>query len=157
MEFTIRKATEKDFSIIQRLNAASFANDASSDDALNTAWPFSQEGILYYQKSLVDPQKIVFVAQDEGGKPIGYIIGCAANKFRYRKVKTGELENMFIAPQWRRRGAGKALVDALKQWMKAKGVDRIYVSAYAKNEDAIHFYDSCGFDLWEIGLEMKLS
>lgn len=156
MEFTIRKGTEKDFSTIQQLNAALFIHDASHDDALNMDWPRSEEGRAYYRQKFVDPGHVVFIAEDKAGKPLGYIIGCAINKFRYRKVKTGELENMFVIPQWRRKGVGKALLEALNKWMKTKGVDRIYVSAYAKNEDAIHFYDFCGFNLWEVGLEMEL-
>lgn len=156
MEYTIRQATEKDFSIIQALNAALFDYDAPHDDALNTSWPRSKEGIAYYHQKLIDPSHVALIAQDRDGNAIGYVIGSASNKFRYRKVKTGELENMFVVPQWRRRGVGKALIGELRRRMKAKGTDRIYVSAYAKNEDAIHFYDSCGFDLWEVGLEMKV-
>lgn len=156
MEFTIRQATEKDFSVIQRLNAASFVNDAANDDVLDTEWPYSQQGVGYYKESLVDTKKCVFIAEDTDKNSLGYIMGSSVNKFRYRNVRTGELENMFVVSNWRRRGVGKALVGELRRWMKAKGVDRMYVSAYAKNEDAIRFYDSCGFDLWEVGLEMKV-
>lgn len=157
MGFSIRQATEKDFSLIQAMNTALFVSDAPHDDALNVDWPQSTEGIAYYRQKLTEPSSVVFIAEDISGRPVGYIIGCSVNKFRYRKVKTGELENMYVAPQWRRQGVGKALIDRLQGWMKTRGIDRMYVSAYAKNEDAIHFYDRCGFDLWEIGLEMKLS
>lgn len=156
MEFTIRKGTEKDFFTIQQLNAELFIYDAPHDDALNVDWPRSEEGIAYYRQKFIDPAHMAFIAEDAEEKPIGYIIGCAINKFRYRKVKTGELENMFVVSQWRRKGVGGALVDALKQWLKTKKIDRLYVSAYANNEEAVHFYNKCGFKPWEVGLEMKL-
>lgn len=156
MTFSIRQATEKDFSLVQALNAALFAEDQTNDVTLDTHWPVSVEGVEYYMKSLMDPEKLVLIAEDDQKKPLGYVIASSVNKWRYRKLKTGELENMYVVPQWRRKGVGKALVDELKQWMKKKGIDRIYVSAFAKNEDAIHFYDRCGFDLWEVGLEIKL-
>lgn len=156
MEFTIRQGTEKDFSIIQGLNAALFHYDAPHDDALNTDWPRSREGVAYYRQKFTDPAHVAFIAEDADGNAVGYVIGCATNKFRYRKVKTGELENMFIVPQWRGKGVGKVLIHALKHWMKTKGVGRVYVSAYANNEEAVRFYRKCGFEPWEIGLELKL-
>lgn len=157
MEFTIRKATEKDFDIIQALNAALFAEDEANDDAIDTHWPMSVEGVEYYMKSLMDPRKLVLIAEDRGtGKPIGYLIISSENKWRWRRVKTGELENMYVIPLARRHGVGKALVDRAKEWLKTIGVNRLYVSAYAKNARARAFYESAGFSLWETGLEARI-
>lgn len=157
MEFTIRKATENDFDIIQALNAALFAEDEANDDAIDTHWPMSVEGVEYYMKSLMDPRKLVLIAEDRGtGKPIGYLIISSENKWRWRRVKTGELENMYVIPSLRRRGIGKALVGRAKEWAKTHGAERIYVSSYARNNTARAFYESAGFSLWETGLEARI-
>jgi len=156
MEFTIRQATEKDFSLIQALNAALFAEDQANDVTLDTHWPMSVEGIEYYMKSLMDPEKIVLIVEDSQKKPLGYLIASSANKWRYRKVKTGELENMYIIPNVRRHGVGRALVDHMKTWMKEKKVDRAYVSAFVRNSKALAFYQATGFTLWESGFESIL-
>lgn len=156
MEFTIRQATEQDFSLIQALNAALFNEDQTNDVTLNTHWPFSVEGVEYYMKSLMDPEKLVLIAQDEQKKPLGYVIASGANKWRYRKVKTGELENMYVVPRVRRKGVGRALVGEVKEWLKRKGMDRLYVSAYSNNAQAIAFYHANGFTDWEAGLEATL-
>ena len=157
MEFTIRKATEKDFDIIQALNAALFAEDEANDDAIDTHWPISVGGVEYYMKSLMDPRKLALIAEDRRtGKPIGYLIVSSENKWRWRRVKTGELENMYVVSGLRRRGIGKALVGRAKEWLKSHGVVRIYVSAYAKNTSARAFYESVGFSLWETGLETRI-
>ncbi len=156
MEFTIRRATEKDFSLIQALNAALFAEDQANDVTLDTHWPMSVEGVEYYMKSLMDSDKLVLIAEDEQKKPVGYVIASSVNKWRYRKLKTGELENMYVVPRWRRKGVGRALVDQVKSWLKSKGLDRLYVSAYAKNAQAIAFYQANGFADWETGLEVPL-
>ncbi len=71
MEFTIRKGTEQDFSLIQALNAALFVEDQANDVTLDTHWPFSVEGVEYYMKSLIDPDKLVLIAEDEQKKTAG--------------------------------------------------------------------------------------
>lgn len=157
MELTIRKGTEKDFSLVQALNAALFAEDQAHDVTLDTHWPLSVDGVEYYMKSLMDPEKFVLIAEDTQKKPLGYIIATSVNKWRYRKVKTGELENMYVAPKVRRQGVGRALIDELKEWFKTRGIDRIYVSAFVKNTQAIAFYQANDFTLWETGLEARLS
>ena len=158
MQFTIRQAVVADFKTLQSLNHLLFRAEYENghDGALLVDWPLSDAGALYLKKSLSDPTKIVLLAEDEHKSPVGYIIGSSINKFTYRTVVTGELENMFILPSARKQGIGKALVEQLKIWMKEKGVDRMYVQAYGKNENAIHFYDKCGFSLIDIGMEMKL-
>ncbi len=153
MEFTIRQGTDKDFSLIQALNAALFAEDQENDVTLDTHWPMSVEGVEYYMKSLIDPEKLVLVAEDAQKKPLGYLIASSVNKWRYRKIKTGEIENMYIVPNARRCGIGRALVDSMKQWLKEKKVDRVYVSMFVSNAKALGFYQATGFTLWESGLE----
>lgn len=156
MEFTIRHATEKDFSLIQALNAALFAEDQKNDAALDTHWPVSVVGVEYYMKSLMDPEKIVFIAEDDQHNPVGYIIASMVNKWRYRMVKTGELENMYVISVARKQGVGRALIEKIKLWLKTKGVERLYVSAYTNNANAIAFYHANGFAPWETGLEATL-
>lgn len=157
MQFTIRQGTEKkDFALFQALNAALFAEDHANDEALDTHWPMSVEGVEYYMKSLMDPQKIVFIAEDNEKNPVGYSIASCENKWRYRTVKTGELENMYVIASARSQGVGRALIQKVKQWLKEKGVERVYVSAYTTNTKAIAFYESNGFAPWETGMEATL-
>lgn len=156
MTFFVRQATEKDFSLVQALNAALFAEDQANDVMLDTHWPMSVEGVEYYMKSLMDPEKLVLIAEDDQKKPLGYVIASSVNKWRYRKVQTGELENMYVIFKWRRRGIGRALIDRVKEWLKNKGMDRIYVSAFVNNSQAISFYRANSFMNWEIGLEARL-
>ena len=156
MEFTIRTATEKDFSLIQALNAALFEEDQSHDPALDIRWPVSVEGVEYYMKSIMDPEKHVLIAEDDQKHPVGYVIASSVNKWRYRKVITGELENMYVIPAARKQGVGRTLIAEIKKWMKSQGVERMYVSAYTQNTNAIAFYQSNGCIPWETGMEANL-
>jgi ribosomal protein S18 acetylase RimI-like enzyme len=53
-----------------------------------------------------------------------------------------ELEDLFVDPNWRRRAIATALVKAIAEIMRARGVKRLEVTA---NPHAIGFYTSVGF------------
>ncbi len=157
MSFSIRQATGKDFSLVQALNAALFESDSGNDPYLDRSWPYSKKGVRYYTTSLTSPQKLVLIALTNEGEPLGYVIGSCRNKFSWRKGKTGELENILVVPRARGSGIGRALVAGLLLWMKERNVDRVFVSAYAKNARAIGFYEQCGFARWATDLELVLN
>ncbi len=52
-----------------------------------------------------------------------------------------EIENIAVKKEFRRRGVGKALVDALKE-----KCEKIFLLVRADNNGAIGFYQSCGFE-----------
>jgi GNAT superfamily N-acetyltransferase len=53
-----------------------------------------------------------------------------------------ELEDLFVDPAWRRRGIAAALVDRIAQVLRARGVQRLEVTA---NPHAMGFYRAAGF------------
>ncbi len=48
-----------------------------------------------------------------------------------------------VRSAWRRRGAGRALLDEMEKWMVANGVAEVWV--LADNPGAVAFYRACGF------------
>jgi len=157
MSFSIRQATIADLSMIQQLNHGLFEfSYPEHDEILLKNWALSSDGTTYFTKALSDPHYITFLAVNENNQPQGYIIGTSNNKYTYRTQITGELDNMFVVPDGRGQGVGKALVLKLKEWLKDKGVGRMYVSAYWKNKFAIGFYKAVGFTEIDIGLEIKV-
>jgi len=53
-----------------------------------------------------------------------------------------ELEDLFVDPGWRRRGIAAALVNHIAQVLRARGVQRLEVTA---NPHAMGFYRTAGF------------
>jgi GNAT superfamily N-acetyltransferase len=53
-----------------------------------------------------------------------------------------ELEDLFVDPGWRRRGIAAALVDRIAQVLRARGAERLEVTA---NPHAMGFYRAAGF------------
>ena len=75
-----------------------------------------------------------YVAEEEGS-----LIGFAT------WIQAGgvfELEDLFVDPGWRRRGIAAALVDRIAQALRARGVERLEVTA---NPHAMGFYRAAGF------------
>jgi GNAT superfamily N-acetyltransferase len=53
-----------------------------------------------------------------------------------------ELEDLFVDPGWRRRGIAMALVNRIAEVLRARGVERLEVTA---NPHALGFYHTAGF------------
>ena len=71
----------------------------------------------------------------------------------------GYLQRLSVHPTSQREGAGRALVCDALQWLRASGVQRIFVNTDVHNEPALALYESLGFSrmnytltVMEIGL-----
>ena len=66
---------------------------------------------------------------------------------------TGSVEDLFVLPEYRRKGIGKAILSYLGKLAVARGVGRLEWSVLAWNESAIAFYQSMGAEVlpdWRI-------
>jgi GNAT superfamily N-acetyltransferase len=75
-----------------------------------------------------------YVAEEEGSL-VGFATWIEADE-------VFELEDLFVEPGWRRRGIAAALVDRIAQVLRARGVERLEVTA---NPHALGFYRAAGF------------
>lgn len=57
------------------------------------------------------------------------------------------LFSMWVAPDARRTGAGRLLVDAVSEWAASWGGRRVVLWVFGANEGALRFYESIGFML----------
>ncbi|MBB5702756.1 putative acetyltransferase [Ochrobactrum daejeonense] len=92
-------------------------------------------------EQMAEPHTTVLVARDEAGKAVG----CGALKMHDDGV--GELKRMFTRPEVRGNRVGSALVDAIEDLAKAKGVSHLVLetgigSSFA---GAWRLYENSGF------------
>lgn len=79
-----------------------------------------------------------FVAVEEKGSVVGH-----AN---FRMVADeGEIERVAVHPDFRRRGYGRKLMEAMVDYSRKKGVRDMTLDVRVNNEKAINLYESCGF------------
>ena len=79
-----------------------------------------------------------FVFEDKGGALLAYAF-CSA------VADEGEILNMAVAPEHRRRGLGKRLLAACLAWLGDQGAAKVYLEVRRSNEAAIAMYVREGF------------
>ena len=52
---------------------------------------------------------------------------------------------LMVAPEWRRRGVGRALLDAAERWARETGVRKLELHVFPHNEPAIALYEQAGY------------
>lgn len=96
--------------------------------------PWSRQGFLDALKI----QNTVFLIAEEDGRLLGYA-------GMYCTLEEGEVTNVAVAPQERRRGVGGMLMEAIREEAKRLGLERIILEVRVSNESAIRLYERQGF------------
>jgi GNAT superfamily N-acetyltransferase len=77
----------------------------------------------------------------------GRVVGVAVVAYRLSISAAGpfaSIEDLYVEPAARRRGAGRALVEAVGERCAARGVS--YVEAQVEDEEAAAFYGALGYE-----------
>lgn len=83
------------------------------------------------------------------GIGVGMVCSCDGNVCAYGgmmvAVDEGQITNIATHPDYRRRGYGKAIVEALIKYAKMNGLDSISLEVRESNSAAIELYTKLGF------------
>ncbi|MDQ1681167.1 MAG: hypothetical protein QOI42_2026 [Frankiaceae bacterium] len=90
---------------------------------------------------LADPTVLFWVAE-AAGEVLGFL-SCIVMLYRAQPGRELMLYEIGVRRDARRRGLGRALVDAMTQWMRSNGVPEVWLGA--DNSGAEQFYLACGF------------
>jgi len=123
-----------------RLRALEDAPDAFGDTLADTlARPDSYWANL--TRSVTDPQRhVMFVAEDDA-TPVGLVFGLRDAD----RTDGGRLGGMWVAPEARERGLGRALGEAVIEWARAEGLTRLALWVTVANPPAVNLYQRLGF------------
>lgn len=94
------------------------------------------------QKFLQNEDNALFVAYVED-EMAGFLTAHRLQRFDQRKAEV-LLYEIGVNEDFQRRGIGKALITAVKQWAKAVEADEVWVLTYMDNEAAMALYESMG-------------
>lgn len=95
------------------------------------------------REELARPWARLRVARGEAGTPIGYTLF-------WHVVDELHLLNVAVAPEFRRRGIGRALMDDLLEYASRYAVARVLLEVRASNVAAIALYESLGFETFNV-------
>jgi GNAT superfamily N-acetyltransferase len=101
-----------------------------------------------------DSEHLLLVAE-AGGEVVGHV------EARMRRDEaagfTGTyVEELAVAPEWRGRGVGTALMAAVDEWARGKGALSVALDHFHTNEGAHRLYERLGFHVRGIIMEKRL-
>jgi GNAT superfamily N-acetyltransferase len=84
---------------------------------------------------------VVFAGRGDDGAAIGTATGADYEN----EAGVAHVYAMWVAPDARGAGVGRALLDAVADWARDRGCDRLVLSVTESNETARRFYEASGF------------
>ncbi len=130
--------------------------------ALDAAMPRATiDGAHLYGRSLSDrledSHTQVFVAETEG-RVVGYVLGVVVDLLpeMFEQQAGGFLADIYVEAGWRRQGFGRALVAALTDWFRQRGLTYYEWHVPASNPAALAFWRSMGGIPWQIRMRAGL-
>ncbi len=92
-----------------------------------------------------DGQRIEWMVAD--GERAGFLISRVVPDWPEEHRSVGEVIECYVAPAFRRRGVGRATVEAWLARQRADGVDLVEASVLSLNTPALAFWERMGFEV----------
>ncbi|SFS05807.1 Acetyltransferase, GNAT family [Halomicrobium zhouii] len=89
----------------------------------------------------------------EDGELAGFVMFTVESGQYEQDVQRGVVQNLYVAPPYRRQGIGTRLLAATEERFADSGVDRVALNVMAANEDARRFYRRHGYEPHRVELE----
>jgi ribosomal protein S18 acetylase RimI-like enzyme len=87
------------------------------------------------------------IVAEEDGALIGFVLGTlTSGEFGFADT-TALVDSIAVHPDWRRRGIGRRLADALIAECAARGAREVYTLVNWNSWDMLKFFDAIGFSL----------
>ena len=99
----------------------------------------------YLVSQISGPDSAVFVAENQG-TVIGYVwTTLEGTDWAKLRGPCGIVQDIYVDPTARQRGAGRALLTAALDWIRSKGRSMVVLMTKTRNESAHRLFTSFGF------------
>ncbi len=142
----IRPARDADAEAIGGLWAELVQHHHALDAALPAA---ATDGPVRYARAIQDHLRgastLVLVA-DCDGEVVGYALGVVADMISslFAHEATGFIADLYVCPNFQRRGVGRRLVSEMATWFAAQGVEHYEWHVAVRNQEALAFWRAMG-------------
>jgi GNAT superfamily N-acetyltransferase len=99
---------------------------------------------VHLREEIAKDDTRVLIAVDKD-KVIGYAIAMIRKSIPWKRERYGFIEEMFVTADYRRRGAGLKILNAILEWFKLENLDMVELTVAAKNTVGYSFWKKHGF------------
>ncbi|WP_260706461.1 GNAT family N-acetyltransferase [Edaphobacter flagellatus] len=103
---------------------------------------FTDDEWLARATRLIHGHDIGFLARNNGS-----YVGLALCFTDENDAEKGQIISMWVAPEARRLGIGRQLIDKIAVWAASKSIKTLHLMVTSVNDSAIEFYRSIGFGM----------
>jgi GNAT superfamily N-acetyltransferase len=143
--FTIRPGRREDAAEAARLWMQS-AREHTAHDPIYATSPGAERVMRRFLADLTGGNHSFLFVVECGGRTVGFISGELREGSPTFQAKTwASVDDVFVEPDHRNLGAGRALLESVKAWAKERGADGVSLQVAAANERGRKFYEELGF------------
>jgi diamine N-acetyltransferase len=145
---TIRRATADDAATMAELGAATFTETFGHLYPPQDLQAFLAKNHTpdSWTHTLADPQRAIFVAENQGGRKIGFIcVGACKLPVKDLEATAGEIQQLYVLAEFHNLRLGTRLMEAGLDWLGSQGRAPLYIGVWSENYGAQRFYMRYGF------------
>ena len=144
-EFTIRPGRREDAAEAAWLWMQSAREHTAHDRVYETA-PGAEKTMRRFLADVANSGYSFLFVATAGDRTVGFISGELRQGSPTFLPKTwASVDDVFVEPEYRNRGMGRALLQSVKSWAQEKGADGISLQVAAANSRGRKFYEDLGF------------
>ena len=91
-----------------------------------------------FARAVAGPASAVLLRHEGDALVASVMVGCDGHR--------GWVYYLAVAPDLRRAGLGRAMMDAAEAWLRARGAPKIQLMVREDNEEALRFYEALGLE-----------
>jgi len=145
MQIRIREAGDADKQTFWRATLETVWNDIPDDERVKLDRSEFEDYFRQAASSyLEDPRNRMFVAEDEGGRFLGYTLLGQLAPF-YSSRPHGFVYDIYVAEHARRQGVARRLLEFAFGWFRNQGLWKVKLEVASNNVRARPLYEQLGF------------
>jgi ribosomal protein S18 acetylase RimI-like enzyme len=142
----LRRATIKDFDRLKKIKADFYLWECGMDKRIRPEWAEKQLQSRLARNLKHHTKSVAFFIAEERGEIIGYSGGEIEKALGFVKSKRlGHMFNLYVKPEYRKKGIGKKLIKEVLAWFKKNKVKELKILVYPHNKPAHEIYKKLGF------------
>ncbi|GGM53745.1 ribosomal protein S18 acetylase RimI-like enzyme [Halarchaeum rubridurum] len=103
-----------------------------------------ETGRSHYRARLDDDETVTYLGREDGDL-VGYVSAeLRAPAPIFEAIHECHVSDLYVTPEIRRRGAGRALLDAAEEWGRLRDCAHLDLNVDADNEAAVSLYEAAG-------------